>query len=142
VRETRIFYVALGSNIGSREKYLSDARTAIAALPATQCIGETDVEETEPIGPISQPRFLNQMLAVETEFSPEELLEQLHAIEDNAGRERNERWGPRTLDLDIVALEGGAVSSPALIVPHPELPNRDFWLRELADLRRQVHANG
>lgn len=139
--EPRIVYVALGSNLGDRERFLSDARAAIAALPDTHCIAETPVEETAPLGPVAQGAFLNQMLAVETRLLPEELLERLQAIEDTAGRKRLERWGPRTLDLDIVALDGGAVFSPGLVVPHPELPNRDFWIRELAMLREKVHGH-
>lgn len=134
--ERDIAYIALGSNIGDREKFLENARTAIGSMRGTRCIAETPVEETEPIGPVSQARFLNQMVAVETELAPEELLAELQAIEQNAGRTRNERWGPRTLDLDIVAMEGKAVSSPDLMVPHPELPSREFWLRELALLRQ------
>ena len=138
--ETRIVYVALGSNIGDRERYLADARAAIAALPGTECIAQTPVEETDPIGPVKQAAFLNQMVAIETAFEPEELIGELQAIEERAGRKRGERWGPRTLDLDIVALEGGAVSSPNLVVPHPELRNREFWLRELEMLRQITHA--
>ena len=75
------------------------------------------------------------MIAIETELSPRELLDHLHEIERAAGRERGVRWGPRTLDLDIVALEGQSVDEPGLTVPHPELPRRDFWRRELAELR-------
>ena len=131
-------YIALGSNIGDREKHLESARAAIASLRGTRCVAETPVEETEPIGPIRQARFLNQMVAVETELGPEDLLAELQRIESAAGRKRAERWGPRTLDLDIVALEGKAISSPQLTVPHPELPNRDFWLRELAMLRQSA----
>lgn len=139
--DSRIVYVALGSNIGDRERFLADARAAIAALPGTDCIAETPVEETAPIGPIAQAPFLNQMLAIRTRFAPEELLEELQGIEENAGRKRGERWGPRTLDLDIVALDGAAVSSPELVVPHPELSNRDFWLRELEYLRQRTNVD-
>lgn len=116
--------------------FLERARAAIAAIPGTRCIAQTPVEETEAIGPIKQGNFLNQMLAVETGLAPEELMAQLQRIERQAGRVRAERWGPRTLDLDIVAVEGRAIATPELVVPHPELPNRDFWLRELAFLRQ------
>ena len=138
VTERDIAYIALGSNIGDREKFIENARTAICSMRATRCIAETPVEETEPVGPVRQARFLNQMVAVETELAPEELLAELQSIEQSAGRERHERWGPRTLDLDIVAMEGKTLSSPALVVPHPELPNREFWLRELALLRQSA----
>jgi 2-amino-4-hydroxy-6-hydroxymethyldihydropteridine diphosphokinase len=130
-----IAYVALGSNLGEREVFLGDARAAIAALPRTTVLAETEVEQTAPIGPVAQGSFLNQMIAVETELSPSELLTALQGIERDAGRERTERWGPRTLDLDIVLFEKQSVSDADLTVPHPELPNRAFWQRELAQLR-------
>jgi len=130
-----IAYIAIGSNVGRREVFLADARRAIAALPRTSLLAETAVEETAPIGPVAQGPFLNQMIAVQTELSPMELLSALQAIEQRAGRTRGVRWGPRTLDLDIVLLEKQTVSHPGLTVPHPELPNRAFWQRELAELR-------
>lgn len=139
-----VAYIALGSNLGRREVFLANARKAIAALPGTTLLAETGVEETAPIGPVEQGPFLNQMIAVVTELSPKELLSALHEIEDRAGRRRDERWGPRTLDLDIVVFEKQSVSEPGLTVPHPELPNRSFWLRELAELRGPAvsHTDG
>jgi 2-amino-4-hydroxy-6-hydroxymethyldihydropteridine diphosphokinase len=98
-------------------------------------LGHTDTEETAPIGPVAQGPFLNQMIAIETELSPQDLLAELKRIETDAGRVRTARWGPRTLDLDIVLFEKQNVREPGLTVPHPELSNRDFWLRELATLR-------
>jgi 2-amino-4-hydroxy-6-hydroxymethyldihydropteridine diphosphokinase len=130
-----VAYIALGSNLGQREVFLAQARGAIAALDRTRVLGETSVEETAPIGPIAQGQFLNQMIAIETELSPRELLTELHRIEAEAGRVRRTRWGPRTLDLDIVLFEHQSVHEQGLTVPHPELSNRDFWLRELATLR-------
>jgi len=130
-----VAYIALGSNLGQREVFLAQARRAIAALAGTRVLGQTDAEETAPIGPVAQGPFLNQMIAIETELSPRDLLTELHRIEVGAGRVRKERWGPRTLDLDIVLFEKQSVREPGLIVPHPELSNRDFWLRELAALR-------
>ncbi|HEY1953611.1 MAG TPA: 2-amino-4-hydroxy-6-hydroxymethyldihydropteridine diphosphokinase [Gemmatimonadaceae bacterium] len=130
-----VAYIALGSNLGRREVFLAEARGKIAALDKTRVLGLTDAEETAPIGPVQQGPFLNQMIAIETELSPRELLEQLHQIEAEAGRVRGERWGPRTLDLDIVLFEHQSVAEDGLTVPHPELTNRDFWLRELTRLR-------
>jgi 2-amino-4-hydroxy-6-hydroxymethyldihydropteridine diphosphokinase len=130
-----IAYVALGSNIGRREVFLAQARDAIASLTKTRVLGKTDVEETAPLGPIAQGPFLNQMIAIETELSPTELLSELQRIEVEAGRVRGERWGPRTLDLDIVLFERQSVREPGLTVPHPELSNRPFWLGELKTLR-------
>ncbi|MEO8578729.1 MAG: 2-amino-4-hydroxy-6-hydroxymethyldihydropteridine diphosphokinase [Gemmatimonadales bacterium] len=130
-----VAYIALGSNLGQREVFLAQARRAISSLAQTRVLGQTDAEETAPLGPVSQGPFLNQMIAIETELSPQDLLEELKRIEVDAGRMRNERWGPRTLDLDIVLFENQSVRQPGLTVPHPELSNRDFWLRELATLR-------
>jgi len=130
-----VAYIALGSNLGQREVFLAQARRAIAALANTRVLGQTEAEETAPIGPIAQGPFLNQMVAIETELSPQDLLAELKRIEADAGRERTMRWGPGTLDLDIVLFEQQSVREPGLTIPHPELSNRDFWLRELTTLR-------
>lgn len=132
---TDVFYIALGSNLGNRELALTRARSAIGAIRDTRLIAASEVEETEPLGPVQQGKFLNQMVAVSTTLAPRTLLAALHRIERAAGRVRASRWGPRTLDLDIVMQEGKEYSDDALVIPHPELPNRDFWQRELAQLR-------
>jgi len=129
-----IAYVALGSNLGDRVAHLSAARAALAALPLSCVVGASSVEETAPIGPVPQPPYLNQMVAVETSLSPRALLDALLDIERAEGRVRLERWGPRSLDLDIVRFAAQTVSEPGLTVPHPELPRRDFWQRELDEL--------
>jgi 2-amino-4-hydroxy-6-hydroxymethyldihydropteridine diphosphokinase len=131
-----VAYVALGSNVGDREANLRAASERIANIPGVTVIAATPVEETAPIGPVSQGAFLNQMMALRTSLAPRALLDALHAIEDEGGRERAVRWGPRTIDLDIVAFEQATVDDSDLVVPHPEIPNRDFWKRELALLRR------
>jgi 2-amino-4-hydroxy-6-hydroxymethyldihydropteridine diphosphokinase len=133
-RPSDVAYIALGSNIGDRVGYLSRARSALAALPESRIVAESSIEETQPIGPVEQGAFLNQMVALETTLSPSELLRELQLIERREGRERTARWGPRTLDLDIVRFDRQTVNEPALRVPHPELQNRDFWQRELAEL--------
>jgi 2-amino-4-hydroxy-6-hydroxymethyldihydropteridine diphosphokinase len=130
-----VAYIALGSNLGDREQHLARARSAIAALPTTRIVGESSIEETEPLAAIDQPRYLNQMIAIETALAPRELLVHLHAIESSEGRVRRERWGSRTLDLDIVSFEHQTRDDPDLHVPHVELPNRSFWQRELDELR-------
>jgi len=132
-----VAYIALGSNLGQREVFLAEARRAIAGLAHTRVLGQTEAEETAPIGPVAQGPFLNQMVAIETELSPHDLLAALKEIEQAAGRVRTTRWGPRTLDLDIVLFEKQSVREPELTVPHPELSNRSFWLRELAILRNE-----
>ena len=131
-----IAYIALGANIGAREEFLANARALIAALPASRLLAESAIEETAPIGSLPQCNYLNQMVALETAMTPQALLEHLLRIERTLGRERGEqRWGPRTIDLDIVRFGTHVVSSERLTVPHPQLPNRDFWQRELIELR-------
>jgi 2-amino-4-hydroxy-6-hydroxymethyldihydropteridine diphosphokinase len=130
-----VAYIALGSNVGSRERYLANARTFLAALPASRVLAETAVEETAPIGPVEQGNYLNQMIALETSLTPATLLAELLRIERQLGRERTEPWGPRTIDLDIVLFGNRAVTTDELTIPHPELANRDFWQRELTELR-------
>jgi len=129
-------YVALGSNIGDRAAHLAYARARLAALPGTRLLKQSRVEETAPLGPVPQGAYLNQMVLLETALEPTDLLVQLHAIESERGRERRAgvRWGPRTLDLDIVRFGDRVLREPHLVLPHPELPNRPFWLRELAEL--------
>ena len=127
-------FIALGSNLGDREEHLAAARAALAALPATRLLAASTVEETRPLGGMDQPPYLNQMVLLETSLEPRELLAALQAIERSRGRVRTERWGARTLDLDIVRYGGRRIADPDLIIPHPELPNRDFWTRELAEL--------
>jgi 2-amino-4-hydroxy-6-hydroxymethyldihydropteridine diphosphokinase len=132
--ETERVYVALGSNVGDRAAHLAYARARLAALPRTRLVGESRVEETAPLGSVPQGPYLNQMVLLETALEPAGLLVHLDAIESERGRERRIRWGPRTLDLDIVRFGDRAIHEPALVIPHPELPNRPFWQRELAEL--------
>ena len=127
-------YVALGSNLGNRAEHLREARAALAALPETKLIAASSVEETEPLGGKPQPPYLNQMVLLETRLQPRALLQALQAIERQRGRERTEHWGSRTLDLDIVRFGKRRVAEPDLIIPHPELSNREFWRRELAEI--------
>ena len=132
---TDVAYIALGSNMGDRHDYLARARAALGAIPGSHVIGESSIEETAPLGGLPQNTYLNQMIALETSLSPRDWLGHLHEIEAATGGVRHERWASRTLDLDIVCYEHQVVHEPDLSVPHAELPNRDFWQRELAELR-------
>ena len=127
-------FVALGSNVGDRAAHLAFARDRLSALPDTRVVAVSQVEETAPLGRIPQGPYLNQMALLETALGPRDVLLGLLEIERERGRDRDVRWGPRTLDLDIVRYGDWVVSEPGLTIPHPELPNRDFWLRELAEL--------
>lgn len=131
-------YVALGSNLGDREAHLSAARRALAALPCTEVAAASTIEETAPLGPPRQGPYLNQMVLLRTELEPARLLAELLRIEDARGRKRGARWGPRTLDLDIVRYGTREQADPDLQLPHPELGHRPFWQRELAELEPHV----
>ena len=124
-----VAYVGLGSNLGDREAMI---RAAIAALPGVVAVSE--LRETDPVGVTEQPAFLNGAVALETALSARELLESLLAIERSLGRERRERWGPRTIDLDLLLYGRETVDEPELTVPHPRLHERRFALEPLADL--------
>lgn len=132
---SEIAYIALGSNLGDRRAYLSDARQAIDAIPGCRVVAASTVEETPPLGGLDQPPYLNQMLAVETTLDPDTLLARLRRIENEAGRVRADRWASRTLDLDIVLFDDRVVTRSDLTIPHPGLADRAFWRRELAELR-------
>ena len=133
-RQRELAYVALGSNLGDRAAHLRRAREALGSLPETDLLRESVIEETAPLGGMHQPPYLNQMVLLETGLDPRALLQACQAIERSEGRERTEHWGARTLDLDIVRYGSRQVTDRDLIIPHPELPNRDFWQRELAEL--------
>ena len=132
-----VAYVGLGSNLGDREATI---RRAIAALPGVVAVSE--LRETDPVGVTEQPAFLNGAVALETELLPRELLDSLLAVERELGRERRERWGPRTIDLDLLLYGTEMVDEPGLTVPHPSLHERRFALEPLADLDPQLVVPG
>jgi 2-amino-4-hydroxy-6-hydroxymethyldihydropteridine diphosphokinase len=126
-------FIALGANLGDRAASLARARAAISLLPC-RLAGASRIEETIPFGPSAQAPYLNQMLALDCTMPPLQLLDALLRIEHRLGRVRRERWGPRIIDIDIVRYGDVTMRSPTLTLPHPGLPHRDFWLRELAEL--------
>jgi len=126
--------VALGSNLGDRAAILVRACAAIARLPGTRVEAASAIEETAPLGPVPQGPYLNQMARLETALGPWTLLELLLEVEAGEGRVRRVRWGPRTLDCDLVLYGRQRVDLPGLKVPHPEIANRPFWQRELEEL--------
>jgi len=128
--------IALGSNVGARESHLAAARAAISVLPGTRLIAASRVEETPAFGTGAQAPYLNQMVAVATSLGPHDLLRELQRVERRMGRIRARRWGSRTIDLDIVRYGDRTLRTPQLVLPHPGLPRRDFWQRELRELTR------
>jgi 2-amino-4-hydroxy-6-hydroxymethyldihydropteridine diphosphokinase len=127
-------YLALGSNLGDR---LDRLRTAVAALAATEgveVVAVSHVYETEPVGGPEQGPYLNAVVAVDTERAARALLDVARALERAAGRVRGERWGPRTLDVDVLLVGDERVDEPDLVVPHPRMWERAFVLAPLADV--------
>lgn len=136
-------YVALGSNLGDSRQHLLDAIEALAMLPHTQVIARSRIYRTPPWGKRDQPDFLNAVVALETALEPHDLLDALLAIERDAGRERNgERWGPRTLDLDLLHVDGKHVNSERLTLPHPHIADRAFVLLPLHDVAPELDIPG
>ena len=131
-------WLALGSNLGDREGYLRNARAALEAR-GIRILRASSVDETEPVGVVDQPRFLNQVLEAETELEPGALLNALKEVERRLGRTPGPRWGPREIDIDILTYEDRVVDEPGLKVPHPELERRPF-LKKLLDEARSVRA--
>ena len=123
--------IGLGSNLGDRGALLARARVELAALGHLDAA--SSLYETSPVGP-PQPMFLNAALRLSTSLDPAGLLAALLGIEQKLGRVRRERWGPRSIDLDILWIDGVAVDSAELTVPHPELRRRAFALRPLLDV--------
>lgn len=133
-------YVALGSNLGDRAAHLDRARAALTLLPSTRLAAVSSIEETAPLGAMAQPPYLNQMVALDTSLAPETLLVALQRIERTQGRVRGARWGARTIDLDLVRYGERRIRTGSLTLPHPGIPARPFWQRELAELARALEA--
>jgi 2-amino-4-hydroxy-6-hydroxymethyldihydropteridine diphosphokinase len=128
-------YVGLGSNLGDRERMLWGAIHMLAFNPEVDVVAVSSIRETEPVGIADQPRFLNAAVAVETELGPRALLDLLLSIERELGRTRDgPRFGPRTIDLDLLLYGDEVVDEPGLTVPHPRLHERRFVLEPLAEL--------
>lgn len=125
---TRAF-LGLGTNLGDREEHL---RTAVASLD--DLVAVSPVYETDPVGGPEQGRYLNLVVELDTELSPRQLLQRCDQLEQAAERVREVRWGPRTLDVDVLWIDGEQVDEPDLVVPHPRMWERRFVLAPLRDL--------
>jgi 2-amino-4-hydroxy-6-hydroxymethyldihydropteridine diphosphokinase len=131
---TRRAYLGIGSNLGDRLQYLQLAVDDLAAADGVDVVAVSPVYETAPVGGPEQPDYLNAVVAVDTARSPRALLELAHAIEAHAVRVRTVRWGPRTLDVDVLLVGDERVDEPDLVVPHPRMTERAFVVVPLADL--------
>jgi 2-amino-4-hydroxy-6-hydroxymethyldihydropteridine diphosphokinase len=138
---TRAF-VGLGANLGPREVTLLRAVDLLGAADGVEVVAVSQLRETEPEGVVDQPTFLNGAAALDTTLSARELLDLLHSVERELGRVRAERWGPRTVDLDLLVFGDEVVDEPGLTVPHPRLAERRFALEPLAELDPELVVPG
>ena len=127
-------FVGLGSNLGEREAMIRLALEDLARMPQTHLMRASSLYDTEPLGEVDQPNFLNAVAQIDTELTARQLLWNLQLIEKRLGRVRAKRWGPRTIDLDLVLYGNLVVDEPDLKVPHPELTRRSFVLVPLVEL--------
>jgi 2-amino-4-hydroxy-6-hydroxymethyldihydropteridine diphosphokinase len=135
LRPIRRVALGLGSNLGDRLEYLQAAVDTLTETPDIVPVAVSPVYETDPIGgPEDQPAFLNAVLLLDTMLAARTLVERAFAVEDAYGRSRTERWGPRTLDVDVLAVGGETIDEPDLIVPHPLIAERGFVLHPWAEV--------
>jgi 2-amino-4-hydroxy-6-hydroxymethyldihydropteridine diphosphokinase len=135
-------YVALGSNLGDPRRQLLDAMDALSNLPDIRLLQRSRLYRTPPWGVLEQPPFINAAVELDTALSPHALLDAMLAIEQRAGRVRAERNGPRTLDLDLLHVDGVQLDDPQLTLPHPRMAERAFVLLPLHDIAPTLRLPG
>ena len=135
-------YVGLGANLGPREVTLLRAADLLAAADGVDVVAVSQLRETEPVGVLEQPPFLNGAVVLDTSLTARALLDLLLEIERSLGRVRGERWGPRTIDLDLLVYGDERVDEDGLHVPHPRLHERRFALEPLAELDPELEIPG
>jgi 2-amino-4-hydroxy-6-hydroxymethyldihydropteridine diphosphokinase len=135
-------FIALGANLGDRNEALLRAREKLFGAATVQLVAASSVYETEPVGKTDQPAFLNQVIEVRTTLTPEGLLSRLLQVEQELGRMRRERWGPRIIDLDLLAFGQHRSGTSRLVLPHPELHRRRFVLQPWAEIAPEFIVPG
>jgi len=127
-------FIGLGSNLDNPVQHINTAQQAIAELPEVEAIAFSPLYTSTPVGPQDQPDYINAVMQINTRLTAMQLLTKLQQIENQHGRIRTERWGARTLDLDVLLFDQKTIDQPELKIPHPEMPNRAFVLYPLADI--------
>ena len=135
-------YLSLGSNLGDRKAYLQQAVKALSALSFTSLHTVSSIYETPPWGLVEQPAFLNLCVRIDTDLTPQTLLSHCLNIEKKAGRERDVRWGPRVLDIDILIYGDLELNEHGLTLPHPSMLERAFVLKPLVEIAQNLHLKG
>ena len=135
-------YVGIGANLGPREETLRRAVELLGRADGVEVVGVSELRETDPVGVVDQPPFLNGAVSVETTLSPRVLLDLLLDVERSLGRVRAERWGPRVVDLDLLVYGIEVLDEPGLHVPHPHVHERRFALEPLAEMGPELEIPG
>lgn len=136
-------FVGIGSNLDGPVRRVRMALEALGRLPQTRLVARSSLYRSAPVGPGAQPDYINAVAGIETGLAPRALLDCLHSIEQEQGRVRDgQRWGPRTLDLDLLLYNRIEIRDPDLTVPHPELARRNFVLAPLLEIEPGIHIPG
>jgi len=133
-----VAYIGLGANLGDPRLQLEEALARLAGTEEIEVVKVSSFYLNPPLGPPDQPWYVNAVAQVRTRLTPEELLRVLHRVEQELGRSRRERWGPRLIDLDLLLYDGVILFGPDLQLPHPEMPHRSFVLMPLAEIAPQA----
>lgn len=136
-----VVYIALGSNMGDRYTHLSQAIELLQAHPAIEVEDVSSVYETDPVGYTEQDQFLNLVIKISTNLLPQELLMVTQKVENKLGRKREIKWGPRTIDLDILLYNHENIEAENLIVPHPRMFERAFVIVPLMEINQEINRN-
>ena len=127
-------YLSLGSNIGNRQEYIESAIELVGKTEGIKILKKSGLYETSPVGYVEQDLFLNEVIKIETDFSEREILKIINKIENELDRKREIRWGPRTIDIDILIFSDKKINETDLIIPHKEMLNRLFVLVPLIEI--------
>ena len=133
-----VAYIGMGTNLGDREHYLKEAVKELASHPANQVVAASSIYETEPWGFIDQGKFLNMVVCLQTQLTAQDLLEYCMQVEKQLGRKREIRWGPRTIDLDILLYNQENIVTENLIIPHPRIMERAFVAIPLVEIDKDI----
>lgn len=136
--QTTTAYIALGANLGDRKANIEAAARLLDSCERITLTGLSTLVETEPLGPTDQPKYMDAVACIETDLSPQALFEKMVSIEQGLGRVRGEKWGPRTIDVDLVLYGSEVISSPALTVPHSQMHLRSFVLKSMCQLNGEL----
>lgn len=137
-----VAYIGLGSNEGPRDDNMKQAVKELAAIADVKVTKVSSMYETKPVGYVDQPDFLNAVVEIETALTPGQLLAATKSIENQLQRRRDIRWGPRTIDVDILLFDSLEMAEPGLKLPHPEVANRAFVLVPLAEVAPELRLPG